>query len=244
MITIGVLYVLERIVKIKKVFNEKNQNILMIDYPLTFIIIFLENIAPAFMPPTWMILGFIYNLNQQLNPFLLAFIGAAASTLGRFVLAHLTSKVKNRFMDKKRAKKMKALGNLAKKHPIKAFLIMFGLSAGAPIPSNAVFIIIGFSEASTLPIYLGFFLGRFVQYTALILTTNYVLNSVADIFQLSWTNIILFDIATIVIVIIFSMIDWAEFIHTKKIKFIPINFGKSKKDQFKRRNRAKNFQTK
>ncbi|MBI4895287.1 MAG: hypothetical protein HY831_02215 [Candidatus Aenigmarchaeota archaeon] len=201
----------------------------MIDYPLTFIIIFLENIAPAFMPPTWMILGFIYNLNQNLNPFLLAFIGAIASTLGRFVLVHITGKLKNRFMDKKRAKKMKALGEMAKKNPIKAFLVMFGLSLGAPIPSNAVFIIVGMSEASSIPIYLGFFLGRLIQYTVLILTTNYVLNSVSEIFQLSLTNIILFDIATLGIVILFSMIDWAEFIHTRKLKFMPFKFGKSKK---------------
>lgn len=205
----------------------------MIDYPLTFIIIFLENIAPAFTPPTWMILGFIYNINQNLNPLLLALIGAIASTLGRFVLAHLSFKLKDKFMDKKRAKKMKALGELAKKNPIKAFFIMFGLSLGAPIPSNAIFIIIGFSEASTIPIYLGFFLGRFIQYYLLIITTNLVLTSVADIFQLSLTNIILFDIATLGIVILFSMVDWAEFIHTRKLKFIPFKFLKKKKPKNK-----------
>ena len=196
----------------------------MIDYLATFIIIFLENIAPAFTPPTWMILGFIYNLNKMLDPLILAFIGAVASTMGRFVLANISTRFKNRFVEKKRAKKMLEIGKIAKENPVKAFLVMVGLSSFAPFPSNALFIIIGFSEASTIPVFAGFFVGRFIQYFVMILTTNLVLTSIADIFALSWQTIVLLDAVTLVFVILFSMIDWVEFFHTRKLKLSPIRF--------------------
>ncbi len=201
----------------------------MIDYFSAFIIIFLENIAPAFTPPTWMILGFIYNLNKMLDPLILAFIGALASTMGRFVLANLSKKFKDRFIEKKRAKKMMKIGKLAKENPVKAFFLMILLSSFAPFPSNALFIIIGFSEAATMfSLYAGFFIGRFIQYFVMILTTNLVLTSLSDIFALSIQTIIIFDIVTIGIVVLFSMIDWVEFLHTRKIKFSPLKFNKNK----------------
>ncbi|MBI5072923.1 hypothetical protein HZA99_03830 [Candidatus Woesearchaeota archaeon] len=201
----------------------------MFDYPITFLIVFIENIIPAFMPPTWLILGVIYNLNPILDPLLLAFFGAIASTCGRFILAKLSIKFKYHFIDKKRAKKMKELGKLAKKNPVKAFLLVLLLSSVIPFPSNALFIIVGFSEAIILPIFLGFFIGRFLQYYIMIISTNFILTSIAGIFSFSAINIILFDIAALIILVIFTMIDWVEFLHTRKIKFIPFRFRRKKK---------------
>jgi membrane protein DedA with SNARE-associated domain len=55
-----------------------------------FLLVFILNITPLFMPPTWIVLSTINFLSpQNFNPFLLALVGAFASTLGRVVLSRI-----------------------------------------------------------------------------------------------------------------------------------------------------------
>ncbi|MFH0836530.1 MAG: hypothetical protein V1870_00205 [Candidatus Aenigmatarchaeota archaeon] len=200
----------------------------MIDYPLTFLLVLVTNIIPLFMPPTWLLLGVIYNITPGLDILMLAFLGAIASTFGRYILAKLSVSFKHRFIDIKRQKKMKEIGKLAKKNPGKAFLLTLFLSAVTPMPSNAFFIIVGFSDAVILPIFIGFFIGRFIQYFIMIISTSFILTSIAAIFSLSLINIIILDTIAMIVIIIFTMIDWIEFMHTKKIKFMSFNSRKKK----------------
>jgi len=48
-----------------------------------FFLVFVLNVIPFFMPPTWIVLSTLYFLfPQQSHPVLLALTGAFASTLG------------------------------------------------------------------------------------------------------------------------------------------------------------------
>ena len=55
-------------------------------YMFAFLVILVLSIIPLLTPPTWMVVVSAYSLNDQLNPFLLAAIGASAAIAGRLVL--------------------------------------------------------------------------------------------------------------------------------------------------------------
>ncbi|MEK6887751.1 MAG: hypothetical protein AABX14_02280, partial [Candidatus Aenigmatarchaeota archaeon] len=74
----------------------------MIEYILAFFAVIIINVVPFFMPPTWLVLGFFYT-NFTFDVALLAFVGAVASTCGRFILSHLGTYFR-RFSGKERKK--------------------------------------------------------------------------------------------------------------------------------------------
>lgn len=196
----------------------------MITYLEVSLLVLVMNIIPFLMPPTWIILATIYNLNSNFNPVLLAFFGAAASTCGRFILAKMGFYFKNRFLDKRRIKEMKTIGQLAKQNPFKAFILVFLFIVFTPFPSNAFFIIVGFSEAFSAFVFLGFFAARLVQYYFSIISVHFIVSSINSIFKFSISQIIVTDIIATIILVIFSLIDWKELIINKKFKLIPFKF--------------------
>ena len=57
---------------------------------IIFLVVFVLNVIPILAPPTWSVLSFIA-IRFNSNIILLAVVGAVAATLGRLVLAKLST---------------------------------------------------------------------------------------------------------------------------------------------------------
>jgi len=179
-----------------------------------WIVVFLINLIPVFMPPTWMTLSFFYITNPQ-NIFLLVFIGVTASTAGRYGLAKLSGKFTYKFASKKKKKQMKLLQKKLEGKPISKFIftLIFALS---PLPSNALFIAVGATKTKLHEVILGFFVGRTISYLFLVFTTAKIFSSFGVTIEGSatlWT--IMIEVIGVLAIIIFFMFDWEKLFSEK-----------------------------
>jgi len=174
-----------------------------------WIVIFLINLIPALMPPTWMTLSFFYITNPQ-NIFLLVFIGVTASTAGRFVLAKISGKFTTEFASKKKKKQMQLFQKKLERKPFYKFIftLIFALS---PLPSNALFIAAGAIKTKLREVIAGFFVGRTISYLFLVFTTEKVFSSFGMTVEGNatlWT--IMIEVIGVLAIIIFFMFDWEK----------------------------------
>jgi membrane protein DedA with SNARE-associated domain len=178
-----------------------------------FLLVFLLNLAPAFAPPTWIVLLLFYLLNPSFNIFLLAIVGAIASTIGRFFLFQLSKKGKI-LLSKKEKGEMKILNKKLK--GIKNFGFISSLIVGlTPIPSNAYFIMLGLVEYSTLGVFLGFFIGRLVTYFLPLLLVKTTIFLIRRIFFEEWMFHLFLDIIGIISIFNFLLVDWKKILKQK-----------------------------
>jgi hypothetical protein len=178
-----------------------------------FILVFLLNLAPGFVPPTWIVLLLFYLINPSFNIFLLAIVGAIASTTGRFCLLQLSKKGKI-LLSKKEKEEMKLLNKKLK--GIKNFgFISSIIVALTPIPSNAYFIMLGLIEYSTLGVFLGFFIGRLITYFLPLFFVKTTIFLIRRIFSEEWMFHIFLDAIGIISIVIFLLIDWKKILKQK-----------------------------
>ena len=181
-----------------------------------WLVIFLFNLVPAFMPPTWMTLSFLYITNPQ-NIFLLVFIGVTASTVGRFALAKLSGKFTTRFASKKKKKQMKILQKKLEGKPLQKFIftLIFALS---PLPSNALFIAVGATKTRLREVIAGFFVGRTLSYLFLVFTTEKIFSSFGMTIEGNatlWT--IMIELIGVIAIIVFFAFDWEKLLGKKQL---------------------------
>ena len=189
-------------------------------YLFVFLIIFIINIIPAFMPPTWVVLSFLYiHFRLLFLPTLL--IGVVAATLGRVVLALAArSGLVRRFLPKKFLANYEDLGTYLKHNHKITIPVVLGFAI-SPISSNVLFIIAGFSKANLKVIAFAFAIGRFVSYAFWMTTTHKLSNNIIDIFKGNFTNIssLLSILVSLLIIFIMGKINWSKILTEKtKIK--------------------------
>ena len=132
---------------------------------VTFIA-FLVNVAPAFVPPTWIVLS-LYGINHpELNSLALSLFGVIGSVAGRF-LVYLYSKPLKKYLPQKQADNINYFKRLLEGRRWSRFLGSFIYSLG-PFPSNFLFVSSGISGIEILPVLAGFAVGRAVSYTSLV----------------------------------------------------------------------------
>jgi len=179
-----------------------------------WLVVFLINLIPAFMPPTWMTLSFFYITSPQ-NIFLLVFIGVTASTVGRFGLAKISGKFTTKFASKKKKKQMHLLQKNLEGKPIQKFIftLIFALS---PLPSNALFIAVGATKTRLREVIAGFFVGRTISYLFLVFTTEKIFSSfgmTASGNVTLWT--IMIEVIGVIAIIAFFLFDWEKLLGKK-----------------------------
>jgi membrane protein YqaA with SNARE-associated domain len=178
-----------------------------------FILVFLLNLAPGFVPPTWIVLLLFYLINPTFNIFLLPLVGATASTLGRFCLLQISKKGKI-LLSKKEKEEMKFLNKKLKE--IKNFGFISSLIVAlTPIPSNAYFIMLGFIEYSTLGVFLGFFIGRLITYFLPLFLVKTTILLIRKVFFEEWMFHLFLDTIGIISIVIFILIDWKKILKQK-----------------------------
>ncbi len=138
----------------------------MADFLTILLVVFLINIVPAFMPPTWLVLALARMDNPGLDPLALVFGGAFASTAGRAVLSFYSSFFR-RFFSSGLRERAEQARRFFERHERGLFLGTFVFSLG-PFPSNMIFIADGLTKVDSRPVFAGFFLGRLVSYFLLV----------------------------------------------------------------------------
>lgn len=197
--------------------------ILTFGYASVFFLVFVMNVIPFFMPPTWMILSTLYFLfPQQFDPILLAITGAFASTFGRVVLCRI-GVVSRGLMSEERKRSMDRAGKALRSKKYSGFLLSF-LFALSPLPSNVYFLTIGTMKCYYFSVFLGFWLGRLISYGVTINIAHIAFNSLAEVLASQIQAVIIVNSLGIISMIIFTFIDWEKLIQERRIVFIKPRF--------------------
>jgi len=189
---------------------------------ITFIIVFLVNLIPAFGPPTWMVLSFIAFAYPISSFPLFILVAVSASTSGRFFLT-LSSRylIRNNFLGDKYKRNIDHL----KKHLDKRKKTLSGiflLEAFTPLPSDQFFVAYGLTGLKIRYALVPFFIGRIFTYSFWVYTATEASKRLAasSIINLSFlsTSFVLLELVIIFFVYVFIKIDWEHFILHRKFR--------------------------
>jgi uncharacterized membrane protein YdjX (TVP38/TMEM64 family) len=134
----------------------------MWEYLLLFAIVFGINLLPAFAPPTWSILVW-YTLTTDASTPLIVVVGAAAAAAGRYLLARLFRFFRH-LMSEKTQRNLEAARSALERRK-RNTLVVLGLFAMSPIPSNALFEAAGLAGMRLVQFTAAFFAGRLISYS-------------------------------------------------------------------------------
>lgn len=179
------------------------------------ILIFVINVIPVFMPPTWLILAFFY-INFH-PPFLLTIvIGATAATMGRIALYFISKNYFRGFFSKYTLKNYDTLGKFIGKNE-KFSIPFFVTYAFFPISSNYVYIAAGLAGINIKILASSFFIGRLISYSFWVTASHVVSNRLEDIFanHIGNASVIIFEIAGLAVVYLIGKINWSKILKVK-----------------------------
>jgi membrane protein YqaA with SNARE-associated domain len=196
----------------------------MTDYLVVFVAVYLLNCIPAFAPPTWMMLSLVGFNHPQFNPLVLAMAAAVAATLGRITLARLSQTlIRNKLLSDKTKANIDVLRLTleTRKHQTMGGLLLFSFT---PLPSNYLFIAYGLTALPIKLIALPFFIGRYVSYAAWIFVGQEAYKSLDINAGLIGGYLggyfILSQIGFMLLVYLFTRIDWRALLLEKKLKLL------------------------
>lgn len=187
-----------------------------------FLVVFALNVMPAFAPPTWTVLSFIA-VRYNSNIVLLAVVGAVAATLGRLVLAKLSTViVRQKVLSDETRKNIDAVKErLESKKKLTFGILLF--YAFSPFPSNHVFIAYGLTALKLRLIAIPFLVGRVVSYAFWAFTAssvaqlmNYESVTSKSFFSYYFVASQLFGLLTIYV---FTRIDWRRVFLEKRLRW-------------------------
>lgn len=176
------------------------------------------NAVPLLMPPTWMILGSFYILDPQLDPLVLALVGATGATLGRLILKRYSALFR-RFADKEHRQNLTLLDGFLTRRRYGYVLASF-LFAATPLPSNMLFVAYGLMGVKSAGLYAGFWCGRVLSYYVMISISNLVFLTFAQLFEDRYVVILVADAIGIAGVILFASLDWGTLVRHRQVRFI------------------------
>ncbi|WP_265563215.1 hypothetical protein [Sphingomicrobium arenosum] len=184
----------------------------MTGYLLLFLVVFGNNLLPAFGPPTWSLLVYV-TLSSGLDPLVMVPIGAAAAAAGRFCLALSFRHFATRLSDKSRANLAQARAALeARRH---RSLLALGLFALSPLPSAQLFAAAGMAGVRLLPFTIAFFAGRLVSYSLYVWGASTLrASSLGDTLLAHLTDPLAIALQLLLLGFLVAMtrVDWSRFI--------------------------------
>ena len=177
---------------------------------LLALFIYIINVVPFFMPPTWTILAFFYiNFHPPFVPVIIA--GAGAATLGRITLYYLSKRYFRRFFSEISLKNYGVLGKFVTKNE-KFSIPIFISYAFFPISSNYVYIAAGLAKINIKILASSFFVGRLISYSFWVAASHLAVTRIEDIFSSHISNIgaIAVEIIGLIIVVLIGKINWGK----------------------------------
>jgi uncharacterized membrane protein YdjX (TVP38/TMEM64 family) len=185
----------------------------MADYVFLALFVFIINVIPAFMPPTWFLLALARINDPSFDPLLLTIVGAVSSTAGRIVLTYYSSFFR-RFFTKHMRVHAEDIRAFFDRRGRELFIgtLVYSLS---PLPSNLVFIANGLTKVNYKPVFAGFFLGRLVSYFALIVLSQNLFSIVGGYTRNEYATYI-FEALGIAAAFSVVLIDWKKLVKGAK----------------------------
>ncbi len=189
---------------------------------LIFAVVFVLNVIPVFAPPTWSVLSFVA-IRFSSNIILLALVGAVAATLGRLVLAKLsTIIVRQKFLSENTRRNIDAVRvRLESNQRLTFGLLLF--YAFSTLPSNHLFIAYGLTALKLKLIAIPFLLGRAVSYAFWAFTASgiaellsYESTTTKSFFSYYFVASQLFGLFMIWV---FTRIDWPRVFAEKRLRW-------------------------
>lgn len=190
------------------------------------IIIFIINLVPAFMPPTWLLLsfvGFTFHLSNY-SLAVLSVFAALASTSGRTLLALFSEKIlRYKVLTEKERQNIDVLKDNIQKRKVFtfAFFLFFAFS---PFPSGQLFLAYGLTDLKLRLAFIPFFFGRLISYIFWSLTASGVSKFIGFSVLKSGAffsgYFILGQLFAFYLIYLFVKIDWKILFNEHKIKFI------------------------
>jgi membrane protein YqaA with SNARE-associated domain len=177
---------------------------------LAWVVVFLVNLVPAFMPPTWSILAFfLIQFDLPLLP--LAIGGAVAATLGRLALALGARWLGPKFLPDDTLRNLGDLGAFLRTRQRWVGPAVLLYSFG-PIPSNQLFMAAGLARLDLRVVGGAFFVGRVVSYTFFSHVADKAVDSLTDVFAQSVTSppMLLLELASLAILMAIAKIPWGR----------------------------------
>ncbi len=190
---------------------------------LTFLSVFAFNLAPAFAPPTWMVLSYIAVVHHPAR-LMLAVVGAVAATCGRMVLARCSTwLVRHHLLAARTIENLEVVADQVRNHKqMTAGAMLF--YAFSPLPSNQVFIAYGLLGLPLRTLAVPFLLGRFVSYSFSIFTASEISQRLAvqslKTGKFFGPYFVIAQVLTLVGVYVFTRIDWRALFADRKLKWL------------------------
>jgi membrane protein DedA with SNARE-associated domain len=183
-----------------------------------FLLLLGINAAPLLMPPSWIVLSSFLALDQSLDPIILALVGATGATIGRFILKRISHHFR-RFVGKEQKSNLDIIGEFLNRKKYGYALTSF-LFAATPLPSNMLFVTYGLMRAKSIGLYFGFWFGRIFSYYIMLSISDVVLVPFLQLFEDTYTGILIADGIGIGMVVLFASVDWGVLIKQRKLKFV------------------------
>ncbi len=180
--------------------------------PAAWLIVFLVNLAPAFMPPTWAVLATFHIATPELPLLPLTIGGAAMSAAGRTQLARLSRRA-GRVLPETDRRNAEALGELFARHQRLGLVLLFGYCLG-PLPSNALFMAAGLGRIRLRALALTFFVSRAIADTFWVWGAGRASHSLTTTFEqyvASWQAVLL-QVVALALVIVVIRLPWTRWL--------------------------------
>jgi membrane protein DedA with SNARE-associated domain len=190
----------------------------MLLYAGIFILVAIMNVIPFFMPATWTVLTLLA-LSYELNLFTLVIIGAVAATIGRVALAKLSRTIiRERFLKKKTRDNIDSIRILVERHKITSFSTFLAY-AFSPLPTNQLFIAYGLTNMPLRYLTIPFFIGRIVSYGFWTFSASSLKEILfpESLATAAGIYFIAVQILTILVVYIFTRINWRKLARKKHL---------------------------
>lgn len=176
---------------------------------LAYLLDFVTNIIPLFMPPTWLLLSF-FRVHYGLPVWLLAPGGAICSTAGRCLLAIGSRHLGARFLPEKERKNVTDLGEFIRHKKLSFVGVLF--YAFGPIPSSHLFVAAGLAKLNLKVVAAAFFLGRLVSYTVLVAGAGAVGDQVIPLFKKQFGGWVAYVTAAVAVIFVIALVkvNWRK----------------------------------
>ena len=182
-------------------------------------LIVLVNLLPAFAPPTWAVLVFFITKYELSLP-LVILCGVTAATLGRWILSSYTGWIADRVFNKEQTENLNYLSTRLGKTHLANFLFT-ALYCLTPLSSAALFMAAGMMHMHRGVLLAGFFVGRLISYTILVMAADSLATTIRDVTDNGEYNLwgILFSLVAFVVMVLFICIDWRQLLEHRRLRF-------------------------
>jgi len=144
-------------------------------YLVIFLSALILDFIPVFAPPPWVVMVYLF-VRFHLNPWLIVPIGAAGSTLGKYLMTLCVPKFSKIFIKRTKHEELQYVGKRLSRKLWHSWLFVF-FFAISPLPDVVLFTAASIAKVKPLRILPPYFLGKLVTLTVLLFVGRYAVTN-------------------------------------------------------------------